>query len=154
MPTLTPRVKLTPKNLNHLKPLIDLAMAAKATLDPTLAELINIRASQLNGCARCLEMHTADARKNGETELRIYMLDAWRDSPLYSERERAVLGWTEALTLMNDNDVPDDIYDAFKAHFTEEEQMNVTLLVGAINAFNRFNVGFRTGHPVAAKAAA
>lgn len=154
MPTMTPRVKLNPKNLGLIKPLIDLATVAKQSLDPTLAELINIRASQINGCARCLQMHTADARKHGETEERIYLLAAWRDSPLYSERERAVLAWTEALTLLEDNDVPDDVYENLQAHFSEEEQINITLLVGAINAFNRMNVGFRTGHPVTAGQAA
>jgi AhpD family alkylhydroperoxidase len=112
-------------------------------------ELIKMRASQINGCAACLFLHTRDARKNGESEERIFLLDAWRESPFYSERERAVLAWTDALTRMNGSGVSDEVYEALKAHFTEEEQLKITLLVGAINAFNRLNVGFHVQHPTA-----
>ena len=100
-------------------------------------------------------MHTRDARKNGETEERIFLLDAWRESSLFDDRERAVLAWTEALTCIRETGAPDDVYEALKANFTEEEQIKITLLIGAINAFNRVNVGFRIRHPgSAAKKAA
>ena len=107
-------------------------------------ELVKIRASQINGCAVCLHMHTAAARKNGETEARLYLLDAWRDSPLYSERERAALGWTEALTLLHSTHAPDNVYETLRAQFTEEEQVKLTLLIVAINGWNRLAIAFRT----------
>jgi AhpD family alkylhydroperoxidase len=117
-------------------------------LDQTLMELVEIRASQINGCAPCLRMHTASARQHGETEERIYLLNAWRESPLYNERERAALAWTEALTLVAESRAPDDVYDNLKAHFTDEEQANLTLLIVAINGWNRLNVGFHGLKPV------
>jgi AhpD family alkylhydroperoxidase len=123
-------------------------------LENSLMELVKIRASQINGCARCLHMHTADARKHGETEERLYLLDAWRESPLYSERERAALAWTEALTLVSETHAPDDVYRAMQAQFTEEEQVTLTLLIVAINGWNRIQVGFRAVHPVQQRQAA
>lgn len=130
-----------------VKPLIEFGNSAQEGIDTTLAELIKIRASQINGCGACLFMHTRDTRKNGETEERIYLLDAWRESPLFSDRERAALAWTEALTRMYPAGAPDEAYESLKAHFSEEEQIKITLLIGAINAFNRLNVGFRVKHP-------
>jgi AhpD family alkylhydroperoxidase len=121
----------------------------KGGLEDSLMELVKIRASQINGCADCLYMHTAEARKKGETEERLYLLDAWRESPLYSDRERAALGWTEALTLVAETHAPDDVYQALQEHFTEEEQVTLTLLIVAINGWNRIMVGFRAVHPVA-----
>lgn len=132
-----------------IKPLIDFGNAAQEGLDETIVELVKMRASQINGCAACLFMHTRDARKNGETEERIFLLDAWRESSFYSERERAVLAWTDALTQLNETAVPDEAYETLKAHFSEEDQLKITLLVGAINAFNRLNVGFHVQHPTA-----
>jgi AhpD family alkylhydroperoxidase len=123
-------------------------------LEESLMELVKIRASQINGCAFCLHMHTAEARKRGEKEERLYLLDAWRESPLYSERERAALAWTEALTLVAETHVPDDAYEALRAQFTEEEQVTLTLLIVAINGWNRIQVGFRAIHPVEARQAA
>lgn len=123
-------------------------------LEPSLVELVKIRASQINGCAFCLHMHTASARKLGETEERLYLLDAWRESPLYSERERAALEWTEALTLLSQSHVPDDAYHALKKQFTDEEQVKLTLLIVAINGWNRIQVGFRAIHPVEERQAA
>lgn len=123
-------------------------------LEPSLMELVKIRASQINSCARCLHMHTADARKHGETEERLYLLDAWRESPLYSERERAALAWTEALTLLPQTRAPDDIYETLKAQFSDEEQVTLTLLIVAINGWNRVQVGFRGVHPVDQRQAA
>jgi AhpD family alkylhydroperoxidase len=129
-----------------VKPLIDFGNFSQEGIDATLMELIKIRASQMNGCGACLFMHTRDARKNGESEERIYMLDAWRESALYSERERAALAWTEALTRIQETGAPDDVYENLIAHFSQEEQIKITLLIGAINAFNRVNVGFRVRH--------
>jgi AhpD family alkylhydroperoxidase len=123
-------------------------------LEDSLMELVKIRASQINGCAFCLHMHTADARKHGEPEERLYLLDAWRESPLYSERERAALAWTEALTLVAETHAPDQAYEALQAHFTEEEQVKLTLLIVAINGWNRIQVGFRGIHPVKERQAA
>jgi AhpD family alkylhydroperoxidase len=123
-------------------------------LEDSLMELVKIRASQINSCAFCLQMHTASARKNNETEERLYLLDAWRESPLYSERERAALAWTEALTLLPQTHAPDDIYQALRAQFTEEEQVTLTLLIIAINGWNRLQVGFRAVHPVDQRRAA
>ena len=131
-----------------------IGMLKEASLEDSLMELVKIRASQINGCARCLHMHTADARKHGETEERLYLLDAWRESPLYSERERAALGWTEALTRVSETHAPDDVYRALRAHFTEEEQVTLTSLIVAINGWNQINVGFRAVHPVDKRQAA
>lgn len=140
---MTPRLNLR-NHFGALKPLIEMGHTVKDSLDATLGDLIEIRASQMNGCAVCLAMHTKSARKNGETEERIYMLNAWRESPHFSERERAALAWTEALTDIERGGVPDDVYEALAEEFTEEEQVRITLLIGAINAFNRLNVGFRS----------
>jgi AhpD family alkylhydroperoxidase len=126
----------------------------KSGLEESLMELVKIRVSQINGCAFCLDMHTAAARKQGETEQRLYLLDAWRDSPLYSDRERAALAWTEALTLLPQMRAPDDVYQALKAQFSEEEQVKLTLLIVAINGWNRIQVGFRAVHPLEQRRAA
>lgn len=123
-------------------------------LESSLMELVKIRASQINGCAVCLHMHATAARKQGETEERLYLLDAWRESPLYSERERAALAWTEALTLLAQTHAPDDVYQELQAQFTEEEQVKLTLLIVTINGWNRIQVGFRGVHPVAGRQAA
>ena len=123
-------------------------------LEQSLIELVKIRASQINGCAYCINMHTEDARKHGETEQRLYLLNAWRESPLYSERERAALAWTEALTLVAETHAPDADYEAVRAQFTDSELVNLTTLIGAINAWNRIAIGFRAVHPVKVKVAA
>ncbi len=117
-------------------------------LEESLMELVKIRASQINGCAFCLHMHTTEARQRGETEERLYLLDAWRESPLYTDRERAALAWTEALTLVSETGAPDNAYQELQAQFTAEEQVKLTLLIVAINGWNRINVGFRAVHPV------
>jgi AhpD family alkylhydroperoxidase len=123
-------------------------------LEENLMELVKIRASQINGCAACLHMHTAAARTHGETEERIYLLDAWRESPLYSARERAALAWTEALSLVSQTHAPDDVYRALQPEFTEAEQVTLTLLIVAINGWNRIQIGFRGSHPVETRRAA
>ncbi|WP_148253450.1 carboxymuconolactone decarboxylase family protein [Aidingimonas lacisalsi] len=117
-------------------------------LEPSLMELVKIRASQINGCAFCLHMHTRDARAAGETEERLYLLSAWQESPLYSDRERAALAWTESLTRVAETHAPDDIYDYAHRHFSEAELTNLSLLIGTINIWNRFAIGFRSLHPV------
>ena len=137
-----------------LKAMLDLQNHVNNSgLEKSLQELVKIRASQINACAFCLHMHTRDARAAGETEERIYLLDAWRESPLYTERERAALAWTETLTLLAEKGAPDDVYDALRASFTEEEMVELTLMINAINAWNRFQVGFRAVHPMKTKSA-
>ena len=123
------------------------ALVDKSGLDKALLELVKIRASQINKCAFCLHMHTRDARKAGVSEERIYLLEAWRESPLYTERERAALAWTEALTLLPETGAPDDVYAQVAAQFSEPEIVSLTLAIGAINLWNRFGVGFRLVHP-------
>src|SRR5438552_8930805 len=113
-------------------------------LEKSLLELVKIRASQINGCAYCLDMHTKDARAAGESEQRIYLLSAWREAPFYNERERAALEWTEAMTLITDNHVPDDVYARVSAHFTAEELVNLSMAVVTINGWNRLAISFRS----------
>jgi AhpD family alkylhydroperoxidase len=113
-------------------------------LEKSLLRLIEMRASQINGCAFCLDMHSKDARADGETEQRLYVLAGWREAPFYSERERAALEWTEAVTLVADGHVPDEVYERVRPHFTDEELANLTLAINAINSWNRLNVAFRT----------
>ena len=112
-------------------------------LEHRLVELVKMRTSQLNGCAYCIDMHTKDARAAGETEQRLYLLDAWRETPLYTERERAALEWTEAVTRVADGHVPDEVYASARAHFSEEELVDLTIAVIATNGFNRLNIAFR-----------
>jgi AhpD family alkylhydroperoxidase len=119
--------------------------ASQLGLETSLMELVKTRASQVNGCAVCLDLHTRVARKHGETEQRLYMLDAWRETPLYTDRERAALAWTEALTRLTDGHASDENYEMLIAEFTPEEQAALTLLIVAINGFNRIGVGFRAG---------
>jgi AhpD family alkylhydroperoxidase len=123
-------------------------------LETSLYHLVKTRASQINGCAYCIHMHTRDARSHGETEERLYLLDAWRESPLYSERERAALAWTEALTLISETHAPDDLFEGLKKHFKDDEIVKLTVLIGAINTWNRIAIGFRAVHPVKAAEAA
>jgi AhpD family alkylhydroperoxidase len=132
------------------------AYVQSSGLEPSLIELVKTRASQINGCAFCLHMHTHDARARGETEERLYLLDAWRESPLYTERERAALAWTEAVTLVSQTHVPDAVYEEGRKQFAEDELVNLTHLVATINAWNRIAISFRSVHPVkpAAHAAA
>jgi AhpD family alkylhydroperoxidase len=113
-------------------------------LDHSLLELVKLRASQINQCAHCIDMHTKELRADGESEQRLYLLNAWRESPFYSERERAALAWTEAVTLVAHSQVPDDVYEEARKAFSEEELVNLTMAVVAINGANRLNVAFRT----------
>jgi AhpD family alkylhydroperoxidase len=109
-------------------------------LEESLMELVKIRASQINGCANCINMHTAEARADGETERRIYLLSAWREAPCYTDRERAALGWTEALTRLCEGHAHASAYEALKAQFSEEEQVKLTLMINVINGWNRLAV--------------
>jgi AhpD family alkylhydroperoxidase len=122
-------------------------------LDHSLSDLVRMRASQINGCAYCLHMHSKDARKAGETEERLYLLNAWHESALYTPRERAALAWTEALTLLPQTHAPDADYEELMRHFSEEEAVQLTVLIGAINVWNRISVGFRSQHPADARKA-
>jgi AhpD family alkylhydroperoxidase len=119
-------------------------------LEHNLLELVKLRASQINGCAFCIHMHTTDLRSHGETEMRLYMLSAWRESSLYTDRECAALAWTEALTRIAETGAPDADYELFKTQFTEVEQVNLTFAIGTINVWNRLQVGFRQPHPAEA----
>jgi AhpD family alkylhydroperoxidase len=127
------------------------AVVQSGGLEQSLIELVKIRASQINGCAYCLHMHTRDARAQGESEARLYLLDAWRESPLYTDRERAALAWTEAVTLVSQTHVPDKVYDDVRNYFDEEELVKLTLLVATINVWNRIAISFRSIHPVEAR---
>ena len=112
-------------------------------LEPSLHELVKIRASQINGCAYCIDMHTKDARANGETEQRVYALDAWSETPFYSDRERSALEWTEAVTLVGEGHVPESVYGRVRGFFSEKELVNLTMAIVAINAWNRLCIAFR-----------
>jgi len=112
-------------------------------LEHSTLELVKIRASQINGCAYCLDMHTKDARAAGETEQRIYALSAWRETPFFTDRERAALEWTEAVTLVAETRVPDDVYEQVRQQFSEEELVELTFAVIVINSWNRLQVSFR-----------
>jgi AhpD family alkylhydroperoxidase len=115
-----------------------------SSLEPELLELVKMRASQLNGCAYCLDMHSKDARARGESEQRLYVLSAWREAPFYSERERAALAWCEALTLLPESGAPDDVFEEVSGQFDEEQVVALTLAIVAINGWNRFSVGLRS----------
>jgi AhpD family alkylhydroperoxidase len=137
-------------NLMHVTPGVIQAMLGlerqvrQAGFDHKLLDLVRMRASQINGCAYCLDMHSKDARANGETEQRLYGLEAWRETPYYSARERAALEWTEALTLVSETHVPDDVYDLVREQFSEDELVHLSLAIVAINGWNRLNVAART----------
>ena len=131
-----------------MKAVLALSEASKASsIETSIKELVKIRASQINGCAFCLEMHTREARALGETEERIYLVSGWRESPLYTERERAALGWTEALTLLAETHAPDDVYAEARKQFSDQELTELTVGIGLINLWNRIQVGFRAIHP-------
>lgn len=133
------------------------AFLHRCGLERELLELVKLRASQINGCAHCIDMHTKELRADGESEQRLYLLNAWREAPFYSDRERAALAWTEAVTRVTDGQVPDDVYELVRSQFSEQELANLTLAVVAINGANRLNIAFRTvpgNHRVKARHAA
>src|SRR5262245_53088722 len=132
---------LLPNAIQALGPLTKYVNGAG--LDHRMLELVKMRTSQLNGCAYCLDMHSKDARAAGETEQRLYVLDAWRETPLYSERERAALEWTEAVTRIADGHVPDEVFARVREHFSEQELVSLTIAIIATNGWNRLNIAFR-----------
>ena len=115
----------------------------KSGLERPLLHLVKLRASQINGCAWCIDMHTKDARAESETEQRLYLVSAWRESPVFTERERAALAWTESVTLVSENHVPDDVYDFVRTQFSEKEIVYLTLAIVAINGWNRVMISLR-----------
>ena len=152
---MTPRLDYFAAAPRLMQAMVNLEKAvASSGLEHGLIELVKTRASQINGCAFCIDMHTRDARKAGESEARLYLLDAWREAPHYTPRERAALAWTEALTLVASTRAPDEDYDGLKPHFTEEEIVKLSLLIAMINAWNRLAIGFRAVPASAIQAAA
>src|ERR1700743_2419409 len=148
------RINAFEKGQGAMKALFGLgAYLAKSPVEQQLLDLVYFRVSQVNGCAYCLDMHSKDLRAMGETEQRLYMLDAWREAPLYTDRERAALAWTEAVTLISETHAPDDVDNDVRAHFSEAETVNLTMLIATINAWNRLAISFRAVPPVNAKAA-
>ena len=125
-----------------MKQWMAVSLAAQYSLEPSLVELVKIRSSILNGCANCINMHTAEARAKGETEQRIYLLAAWQEAPVFTPRERAALAWTDALTRLSQGHTQKEAREALDAHFTAEEQMNLTVMINVINGWNRIAVGF------------
>ena len=139
------RINIAAAGRGAMKAMLGLSgCVSKSGLEKRLLELIDFRVSQINGCAYCLDMHSKDLRAAGETEQRLYLLDAWRESPFYTEPERAALAWAEAVTLVREGHVPDEVFEQARAQFTEEELANLTLAVVAINGWNRLNIAFRT----------
>jgi len=149
---MQPRIDTKRVNPDAYKAMIALQSYVNAAeLEPSLKELVKIRASQINGCAFCLHMHTRDARKAGETQERLDLLDAWREAPVFTVRERAALAWTEAVTLVADTRVPDDVYEAARGQFSEQELVDLTMAVVAINSWNRLMIAFRVPPAVTRK---
>lgn len=152
------RARINPHQVSPkaLQPMLDMeAYLGGCGLEHSLIELVKMRVSQINGCAYCLHMHSRDARAAGESEERLHLLAGWHESSLYTGRERAALAWAEALTHVADTRAPDEDFEPLRAHFTEAEIVDLTLLITTINAWNRIAVGFRSQHPRTwAKAAA
>lgn len=141
---MTQRLDFYKASPDAMKALIALDVAVgKLGLEPALLDLVKLRASQINGCAFCIELHASDLRKKGDSERRIQTVSVWNDTPFFTPRERAALAWTEAVTRVADTHVPDADYEGLLAYFTEAECVNLTLVIGLINSWNRLSVGFR-----------
>ena len=141
---MEPRIHYVKASPAALKAMSALQAAVEASgLDPALQELIKLRVSQINGCAYCIDVHFREAKAKGEKEERLYLLEVWRESPIYTDRERAALAWAEAVTLVSETHVPDDVFREARVHFDEAELVNLTLAVVAINGWNRFSISFR-----------
>jgi len=152
---MSPRINHFAVAPELLQPMLDMEERLRASgLEHSLNELVKLRVSQINGCAYCIHMHTHDARTNGESEDRLHLLNAWHESSLYSERERAALAWAEALTRVETNRAPDDVYETMAKYISEHEQVALTLVVTTINAWNRLAIGFAVPHPDTTKATA
>ena len=142
---MNPRIDYFKMGTRPVQPLLQVeAYLSNCGLEHRLLHLVKMRASQINGCAYCLDMHSKDARAAGDSEQRLYCLDAWRESPFYSERERAALEWTEAVTVLTEGHVSDMVYEVVREQFTEAELVNLTLAIAMINSWNRLNIAFRT----------
>lgn len=151
---MTPRMNIFAAAPEAMKAMMAVETAiAQSGLEHSLLELVKLRASQINGCAFCIHMHVTDAVKHGESNMRIHLLDAWRESPAFTPRERAALGWTETLTNVARSGAPDADYDLLKSQFDEGEIANLTAMIGAINLWNRIQIGLRAVHPEVAHAA-
>jgi AhpD family alkylhydroperoxidase len=151
---MTPRLNFFQAAPDGVKAMMSVEAAiGKSGLEHGLLELVRLRASQINGCAFCIHMHVTDAVKAGEDEMRLHLLDAWREAPIYSDRERAALAWTESLTLVAETRAPDEDYDLVRSHFSDEEIAYLTLLIGSINLWNRLSIGLRAIPPVKAPVA-
>jgi AhpD family alkylhydroperoxidase len=139
---MKPRIEVAPSGA--VKAMAGLEQYVRSSrLEPKLLNLVRMRASQINGCAYCIDMHSKDARAEGESEQRLFELDAWRETPFYSERERAALAWTEAITLIHQSHAPDEVFEHVRQHFDDEELVALTLAIVAINGWNRLSIGFR-----------
>lgn len=154
---MQPRLDYTKASPAAFKAMLGLeSQVGKGGLEPSLLELVKLRVSQINGCAFCLDMHTKELRAAEETEQRLYLLSAWREAPMYTDREKAALAWAEALTRLPEDGVPDEVFERARKHFNEAQLVDLTLAIVAINGWNRLNIGFRTpaGNYVARSAAA
>jgi AhpD family alkylhydroperoxidase len=141
---MNPRIEYLKVNPQALQPLFSLEHYLRGCgLESSLLYLVKLRASQMNGCAYCIDMHSKDARAEGESEQRLYALDAWEETPFYSDRERAALEWTEAVTRVSEEHVPDSVFESVRRHFSEAELVNLTLAIAAINSWNRLAIAFR-----------
>jgi len=152
---MTPRMNIFQAAPDAMKAMLAVETAIdNSGLEHSLVELVKLRASQINGCAFCIHMHVTDAVKHGESAMRIHLLDAWRESPLYTDRERAALNWTESLTKVAKTGAPDSDYELLKAHFDDKEIAYLTTLIAAINLWNRVQIGLRAVHPAEQASAA
>ena len=152
---MTPRMNIFQAAPDAMKGMLAVEAAFENSgLEHSLVELVKLRASQINGCAFCIHMHVTDAVKHGESDMRIHLLDAWRESPLYTDRERAALNWTEKLTRIGKTHAPDADYELLKAHFDDKEIAYLTVAIAAINFWNTVQISLRAVHPVAKAAAA
>jgi AhpD family alkylhydroperoxidase len=142
---MKPRIDHRNVNPDAIKAMLGLeSYVHKSGLPAMLLHLVELRVSQINGCAYCIDMHTKDLRAGGDTEQRLYLLNAWREAPFYSEQERAALAWAEAVTLVSESNVPDEVYEEARRHFSEKDLIDLTVAIVAINGWNRLNVAFRT----------
>ena len=142
---MQPRLNVTKLGGGAFKAMYALeAYLAQSTIEPKLKHMLKLRASQINGCAYCIDMHWKDARAHGETEQRLYGLDAWAESPYYTDRERAALAYVDSVTRVAETHVPDDVFDRVRSHFSEQEVVDLTWLAAAINAWNRFAIAMRS----------
>ena len=148
------RIKLMPNTNGAVEGMVATETWLKANFDERLLGLVKTRASQINGCAYCLHMHSEEARKHGESEARLLLLSAWEESAMFTERERAALAWTEALTKISETHAPDDVYNEARRMFSEDELIKLSIAIAMINAWNRLSIGFRAQHPADRKLAA